>query len=135
MLDSLEEPEPEPLAELPELDDSLAACSRWHCSSAAPVSPVHSGLEPVAPVEAASPAAPVEDDMPLDEGEALLDDEGDALSALDDPELVLGLLLEALELGVLVELLLLGLLDELLLLGLLDELSDALDPVPLELPP
>jgi hypothetical protein len=102
------------------------------------VSPVQSALEPA---------------LSLDEGDALLEDDGDVvldeapppdaleLSVLDDPELMLGLLLDELELGVLDELLLLGLLVELLLgllellLGLLDELSDALDPVPLELLP
>lgn len=92
MLDSLEDG----VAELPEPDEPFAACSRWHCSSAAPMRPVQSGL---APVDAASPAAPVEDDMPLDEGEALLDEDGEVLlppealelSAPDEPELVLGL--------------------------------------------
>ena len=117
--------------ELPLLEEPLAACSRWHCSSAAPVRPVHSGLDPVAPVDEESPAVPVDDDTPLEEGDALLDEDGEvpldedgeallppeALSAPDDPEVELGLLVE------------------LLLLGLLDELSDALDPVPLELLP
>jgi len=118
VLDSLEEPDPEPVADAPELDDPFAASSRWHCSSAAPVSPVQSALV-----------------VALDDGDALLDDDGDVvlddgeallpldvlpeveLSAPDDPELMLGLLVE------------------LLLLGLLDELSAALDPVPLELLP
>jgi len=99
VLDSLEEPEPE-LPELeepvalgveleepaelgveleepvaPELDEPLALCSRWHCSSAAPVKPVQSGLAPAVPVEAGSDAVPVEGEVPLVDGVALLDDD------------------------------------------------------------
>ena len=121
MLDSLEEPEPEPGTELPELDDPFAASSRWHCSSAAPVSPVQSGL--VVPVDDGDALLDGDGDVVLDDGEALLPPDvlpEVELSVPDDPELMLGLLLDELELGLLVELLL---------------ESDALLPVPLELLP
>lgn len=110
MLDSLDDPEPElpeleePVAlgveleesvalgveleepEAPEeLDDEpLVLCSLWHFSSASPVKPVQSVLEPVVPVEAGSDAVPVEgevdgDALPLEVPLAL------ELSVPDDP--------------------------------------------------
>lgn len=76
----------EPVA--PELDEPLALCSRWHCSSAAPLKPVQSGLEPVVPVEAGSAALPVEGEAPLVEGVVLPGEEvvlpGEEVVPLDD---------------------------------------------------
>lgn len=88
----------EPLAPGVELEEPLALCSRWHCSSAAPLKPVQSVLEPVVPVDAGSVALPAEGEAPLVEGVVPLDGVvplGDAappevplaleLSAADDP--------------------------------------------------
>lgn len=87
----------EPVA--PELDEPLALCSRWHCSSAAPLKPVQSGFTPAVPVEAGSDALPVEEEVPLVDGVALLDDDP-LLGVLPLEPLPLDMLPLALELSV-----------------------------------